>query len=128
MGQQYLIDSNAVIDYLSGKLPVKGMSFMNQVINDIPNISVMTKIEVLGYKTITEAYQLLTGFVGDSVVFGLTDDIVEQTIEIRKEYKLKTPDAIIAATALENSLTLISRNAKDFKNISGLDIINPSEL
>jgi len=35
---------------------------------------------------------------------------------------------VVAATALENSLTLISRNAKDFKNISGLDIINPYEL
>jgi len=45
MGQQYLIDSNAVIDYLSGKIPEKGMLFMNQVINDIPNISVITKIE-----------------------------------------------------------------------------------
>jgi len=45
MGQQYLIDSNAVIDYLSGKIPEKGMPFMNQVINDIPNISVISKIE-----------------------------------------------------------------------------------
>jgi hypothetical protein len=128
MGRQYLIDSNAVIDYLSGKLPAKGMSFMNQVINDIPNISVITKIEVLGYKTTLEAYQLLTSFVVDSVVFGLMDDIVEQTIEIRKEYKLKTPDAIIASTALENGFTLVSRNTKDFKTIPGLDVINPCEL
>ena len=29
MGQQYLIDSNAVIDYLSGNLPPQGMNFMN---------------------------------------------------------------------------------------------------
>lgn len=49
MGQQYLIDSNSVIDYLSGKLYKNGMSFMNQVINDIPIISVITQIEVLGY-------------------------------------------------------------------------------
>jgi hypothetical protein len=48
MGQQYLIDSNAVIDYLSGKLPKKGKLFMDKVINDTPNISVITKIEVLG--------------------------------------------------------------------------------
>jgi len=89
MGQQYLIDSNAVIDYLSGKIPEKGMLFMNQVINDIPNISVITKIEVLGYKTTPEAYQLLSGFVDDSVVIGLTDDVVNQTIEIRKEKKRK---------------------------------------
>lgn len=128
MGQQYLIDSNAVIDYLSGKLPKNGMSFMNQVINDIPNISVITKIEVLGYKTTPKAYQLLTGFIDDSVVFGLSDDVVEQTIKIRKEHKIKTPDAIIAATALVNKLTIITRNTKDFCEIEGLEIINPHEM
>jgi len=128
MGKQYIIDSNGVIDYLSGKLPEKGMAFMNQVVNDIPNISVITKIEVLGYKTTEEANQLLTGFVDDSVVLGLSDDIVEQTIEIRKENKIKTPDAIIAATALANSLIIITRNEKDFDKIDGLEVVNPHGL
>jgi predicted nucleic acid-binding protein len=128
MGQQYLIDSNAVIDYLSGKIPEKGMSFMNQVINDIPNISVISKIEVLGYKTTPEAYQLLSGFVEDSVVLGLPDDIVEQTIVIRKENKIKTPDAIIAATALVNELTIITRNLKDFNKIERLEVVNPYDM
>lgn len=128
MGQQYLIDSNAVIDYLSGKLHKNGMSFMNQVINDIPNLSVITKIEVLGYKTTPKAYRLLTRFVEDSLVFELSDDVVKQTIKIRKEHKIKTPDAIIAATALGNKLTIITRNIKDFDKIEGLKVINPYEL
>jgi predicted nucleic acid-binding protein len=128
MGQQYLIDSNALIDYLSGKLPTNGVSFMNQVINDIPIISVITKIEVLGFKTSKEASQLLTDFVNDSIVFGLTDEIVEQTIELRKEHKIKTPDAIIASTAIVNKLTLISRNTSDFKNMQGIGIVNPYDL
>ncbi|MFZ4465117.1 MAG: type II toxin-antitoxin system VapC family toxin [Bacteroidales bacterium] len=128
MGQQYLIDSNALIDYLSGKLPTNGVSFMNQVINDTPIISVITKIEVLGFKTSKEASQLLTDFVNDSIVFGLTDEIVEQTIELRKEHKIKTPDAIIASTAIVNKLTLISRNTSDFKNMQGIGIVNPYDL
>jgi hypothetical protein len=49
MGTQYLIDSNAVIDYLSAKLPLDGMAFMNGVVNAIPKLSVITKIEVMGY-------------------------------------------------------------------------------
>jgi len=64
MGQQYLIDSNAVIDYLSGKIPEKGMLFMNQVINDIPNISVITKIEVLGYTNHTRSIPVAFRFRG----------------------------------------------------------------
>ena len=128
MGQQYLIDSNSVIDYLSGKLPEKGMIFMNNVINEIPNISVMTKIEVLGYNTVPEADLILTDFINDSVLHGLTDEVIEQTIKVRKEYKIKTPDAIIAATALVNEYILISRNIKDFRNIKGLEVLNPFDV
>jgi len=51
MGTQYLIDSNAAIDYLKGSLPASGMKFMDGVINDIPNVSVITQIEVLGFST-----------------------------------------------------------------------------
>ncbi len=35
------------------------------------------------------------------------------------------PDAIIAATAIQNDLTLIPRNTADFKNIVGLPLIDP---
>ena len=128
MGQQYLIDSNTVIDYLSGKLPHNGMLFLDQLINNIPNISVITKIEVLGYKTTLDASLLLNGFVDDSAVYALSDEIVKKTIDIRKEHKIKIPDAIIAATAMTNGLVLISRNTKDFRIINGLEVSNPYEL
>lgn len=47
----YLIDSNAVIDYLGGRFPEPGMSFMNDVIDAVANVSVITKMEVLGFNT-----------------------------------------------------------------------------
>ncbi|MDB5153359.1 MAG: type toxin-antitoxin system VapC family toxin [Mucilaginibacter sp.] len=55
----YVIDSNAVIYYLSGQIPESGMSFMNTVINDTPVISVMTQIEVLGFNNPVEIETLL---------------------------------------------------------------------
>ena len=51
--QHYLIDSNSVIDYLGKKLPLEGMDFMNKVIDLIPTLSVMTKIEVLSFNCTT---------------------------------------------------------------------------
>jgi hypothetical protein len=128
MGKQYLIDSNAVIDYLSGKLHVEGMTFMNQIINEIPAISVITKIEVLGYKTTSEASQLLGSFVFDSLVIGLSDEIIDITIDIRKKYKIKIPDAIIAATSLVYNSIIITRNLKDFQLIKGVECINPHTI
>lgn len=59
----YLIDSNAIIDYLSGNLPEKGMLWMNDVINETPVVSVIVKIEVLGYKNSPETDQLLNEFI-----------------------------------------------------------------
>ena len=48
-----------------------------------------------------------------------------QCVKVRKGKKIKTPDAIIAATALANGYTLITNNITDFKNIPGLKIPNP---
>jgi predicted nucleic acid-binding protein len=51
--------------------------------------------------------------------------IADKVVEIRKKYSIKLPDAIIAATALTNNLSLVTRNTDDFKSIDHLDIINP---
>lgn len=128
MEQRYLIDSNAVIDYLAGNIPAEGMVFMNEVINQRPVISVITKIEVLGYKTTSAANKLLKDFVNDSLVLDLTDEVVNKTISLRKQSKTKTPDAIIAATAIVNKLAVISRNTRDFITIKGLTVLNPYDI
>ena len=128
MGKQHLIDSNSLIDYLSGRLEGKGLSVMNSLVNEIPIISVITKIEVLGFTTTKEATHLLNSFVLDSMVIGLSDQIVEQTIVLRKKYRIKLPDAIIAATALIKDLVLVTRNDKDFVKIEGLELLNPYEI
>jgi predicted nucleic acid-binding protein len=126
--QQYLIDTNSVIDYLGNKLPSMGMEFMNDIIDLVPNLSVITKIEVLGFNTSDGHYKILSNFISDSTVLDVTNNVVEASIEIRKKYKTKLPDAIIAATALVYNLVLISRNIPDFKNINGLIVINPHNL
>jgi predicted nucleic acid-binding protein len=49
-------------------------------------------------------------------------------ISIRRVYKTKLPDAIIAATAIAHNTTLISHNRTDFKKIKGLTLIDPFEM
>ena len=125
MEQQYLIDTNSVIDYLGQKLPVKGMNFMHKVVDRTPNISVITKIELLGFNADNEHLHLLTQFVDDSIVLDLSPSVADKCIEIRRKYKTKLPDAIIAATAIVYDLELITRNISDFKNIEKLKYTNP---
>jgi len=123
--ERYLIDSNAIIDYLGNKIPENSKKFMDHVINSTPNISILSKIEVLGYNSSEESQFILKNFVLDSNIFMLTDDVSTICIEIRKNYKTKLPDAIIASTAIANDLILITRNKKDFEKINSLKVVNP---
>jgi predicted nucleic acid-binding protein len=123
--QNYLIDTNAIIDYLGNKIPLNGMQFMNSVIDAVPNISVITKIEVLGFNTTKSDYELLTSFMDDANVIELSKEVADICIDLRKKTKIKLPDAIIASTALATNSVLITRNSVDFKNIDGLIVIDP---
>jgi predicted nucleic acid-binding protein len=125
MGKKFLIDTNTVLDYMGGKLSDKAKKFISQVIDDEINISVINKIELLGFSLVD---QELIDFVSFSTVWGLDEEIVEKTIEVRRMNRIKLPDAVIAATALINDFTLITRDSKDFNKIHGLKLVNPFEV
>ncbi len=126
MEQEFLMDSNVVIDYFGNKLPVKATSF----IDNLPAvISVITRIEILGwYNATPEQLHKLKNFVEQSVVYSLTEVVIQQTISLRQKHHIKLPDAIVAATALTENKTLLTRNLNDFKNIPGLNLLNPWDL
>ncbi|MBB3055838.1 hypothetical protein FHS11_002257 [Mucilaginibacter gotjawali] len=104
------------------------MEIMHSIIDDIPKISVITKIEVLRFNTTPESYRILQDFVSESIILDLNGIVVDNTISICKSRKIKLPDAIIAATAFVNDITLITRNISDFKGINGLKLLNPWDL
>ena len=128
MGTGYLVDTNVVIGYLDNKLPLYGMSAMHLVIDERPIVSVITKIEVLRFNAPEQVYKVLVNFISDSTILDLNDVVVDATIAICKSHRIKLPDAIIAATAIVYNLTLITRNIADFKNINGLELLNPWDL
>ena len=128
MEQTYLLDSNIVIDYLAGNFSVNAMNFLDKIVDSTPKLSIITKIEVLGFNSSPEDYNLLLDFIHSSTLFDLTEAITDITIDIRKSNKIRIPDAIIAATALQNKFTLLTRNTSDFKNIKTLDLINPWDI
>ena len=125
MGKEYLIDTNVLIEYIGDLLPEEAYSFVSGIIDQQFTISVINKIEVLGHNT---AGKDIEDFIGLADVLELTGEITNKTIELRKVYKTKLPDAIIAATALVNELTIITRNTKDFEKIEGLEVLNPNEV
>jgi predicted nucleic acid-binding protein len=126
--EQYLIDTNVVSDYLSASFPSAGMALMDTAVDAIPNISIITQIELLCWNTDEATTENVKSFIADSVVLDISPDVISHCVTLRKGKKIKTPDAIIAATALAYGYTIITANEKDFANIEGLKIINPHKV
>ena len=126
MAINYLFDTNAVIDFLAGNFPVSATNWTEKTVdNNEVAVSIINKIEVLGFNASSSELALLTEFIDAITVLTLSDEVADKTIDIRRMRKIKLPDAIIAATALVHDLTLVSRNDGDFKSIPNLKYLNP---
>ena len=122
MGKRYLVDTNILIAFLERSLPATGQDFVATVIDTEFIISIINRIEILGYDDVSEETR---NFIQLASVIELDKSVAEATINIRKSRKVKLPDAIIAATAIANDLTLITRNKKDFQQIPNVEIVDP---
>ena len=60
--ERHLIDTNVVSDYFSASLPASGLQFMDSVIDAVPNLSVITQIELLCWKTNIAKEQAIKDF------------------------------------------------------------------
>lgn len=124
--KNYLLDTNILIYHLTGDIPQKELDKIENILNKSFNISIITKIEFLGWdKHSSDGFKLAEEFLDFANVITITDEIADLSIKIRKNSKIKLPDAVIAATCLNNNLILITRNDKDFKDIPDLEIYNP---
>ena len=120
----YLIDTNVAIYYFGLALSNESEYFMDQILSKKYSISVINRIELLGFERLNaNESDALTSFISSSSIFNLEEDIILETIQIRKKYNIKLPDAIIAATCLVNNCSLITNNIKDFDKITGLHLV-----
>ncbi len=107
-GNRFLLDTNILL-YVTG----------NRIkIADLPEgeffTSFITELEVLSYPSLTSQEEnQLKHLLQEIPVVDITAEIKERAIALRKSYRLKLPDAIIAATTLQLGATLLT-NDKSF--------------
>lgn len=125
MGQKnYLIDTNVAIYYFGLALSKESEKFIDQILVVNYSISVINRIELLGFKVLSRnESETFNSYISNSRIFDLEENIILETIQIRKKYNIKLPDAIIAATCLVNNCILITNNIKDFDKITGLQLV-----
>jgi predicted nucleic acid-binding protein len=116
-GLSFVADTNFLISVHEGK------EYVEPFLDGTVVISAISEIELLGWHKISvREKQLLRSLLDDCIIFELTADIRKIAIEIRQKVKVKTPDAIIAATSKYLQIPLVTSD-KGFKNIPDLELI-----
>ena len=90
-------------------------------------VSAISVVEVLGYPDLTEDDRHYhESFFATADVQPVSDSVIARTVEVRRlKRRMKLGDALIAATALEFDMTLMTNNEADFTGLAGLRVENP---
>lgn len=123
---RWLLDTNVLIDAFAGQPgAAKALAEARSARIDWVGFSAITRLEILGFAGLSPEderglHELLAEFNAVSIDAG----VIDEAIRIRKAIRIKTPDVIIAATALVCQAQLITRNVGDFKRVPGLAVID----
>lgn len=116
---KYCFDTNILIGLFSGQLKSDDLE-AEEII-----ISIISEIEYLSFSNLkAQEIDRFNEFKNLAEVIGIhkdSEELTQKIIQLRKEHRLKTPDAIIAATALVHNATLIT-NDKGFSKVKALKI------
>ena len=104
-----LLDTNILIDYLNGVVDARDELDRYEA----PLISTITWMEVMvGVAGDDEANIRL--FLSRFTQVEIDAEVAEVAVAIRREQKIRLPDAIIWASAKRENALLVTRNTKDF--------------
>ena len=103
-------DTNILIDHVNGV--AKATREIRR--SHDPAISVITWIEVMTGAASPSEEAILRAFLSNFQYLEMTREVAERAAVIRRQKRIKMPDAIILATAESAGRQLVTRNVKDF--------------
>jgi predicted nucleic acid-binding protein len=110
-----LVDSDVVIDHIRGAQPLPNFPLA---------FSVITRCELFAGR---DDPQYLRKLLAPMHEIPLDTSIAERGGVLKRTVQLQTPDALIAATALEHELALMTRNRRHFDRVPGLTLCHPRD-
>lgn len=105
----FLLDTNFVLALVNGNPGILAHKDILSSPKSRCGVSVISHIELLGYFGITDEEEIAIGKVFQTAQeIPLTQSVRDRAVQIRRSRKLKVPDAIIVATALEFGAELLT--------------------
>lgn len=125
-GKRYLLDTNAIVALLKGH-----STFHTELqTSEWVGVSVISQLEFLAFSKLTDADRLLFAEFLERVervdLSSRNTSLLETILQIRQIHRLKLPDAIIAASAIQNDAVLVTEDT-DFKTMTGLRVVSIAE-
>jgi len=109
-GERYLLDTNAIVCLLRGDKALHQRLQRAEWVG----ISILSQIEFLAFPNLSANDRSIFQEFADSVeVVGLDRaerSLIDRVVILRAQHRLKLPDAIIAATAIERAAILITED------------------
>ena len=91
------------------------------------SISAITRVEVLGFRNLEESERMILDSILERLTaIPITDDVLDEAIRLKQTKKMSLGDSIIAGTAILHGGELATRNLKDFQNIPGSNVGDPT--
>ena len=121
-----LIDTNVFVDHLRGHKPATEF-FESLTTRDDVIFSAITEAELIAGKECNDSNkrEILLRFLHRWDKMPVSNQIALMAGDISRDHDLEAPDAIIAATALVNKAEVVTKNVKDFKRVTDLEINVP---
>ncbi len=121
-----LVDTNIFVDHLRGHKPATKF-FASLATSDNVIFSAITEAELVAGKECDDPSkrELLLHFLHRWDKIPVSNQIALMAGDISRNYNLEVPDAIIASTAILNKAEVVTKNVKDFKRITNLEINVP---
>jgi len=116
-GTEWLLDTNVVIGLL--KQQTAAIDLIERYPFDLSKaaVSQITRMELLGFPNLAHEEEVsIVDFLKYCRILFIDETVEQQAIQLRRNSHCKLPDAIVAATALVNDLTLLTLDLR-LKNL-----------
>ena len=117
----YTLDTNAILYYL--KDDADAVSVLRGVFaENVPvYASAVTELELLAYSDLSpEEESLIEELLATISIIPVDSRVARLAALVRRHYRLKVPDSVIAATAMFTGSRLVTRNTRGFRKIPSL--------